>query len=263
MTLTRPAPFDRAAENYDQTRGFPPGIADLVGDAALEILGAGRRVLEVGIGTGRVAKPLLARGLHVTGVDLARRMMARLLESLPPGVAPPDLIEGEAARLPLAPGVFDAVISVHVFHLVADWRDALRETRRVLKPGGAFLTGYDWRPPGAPGTLVFERWREIVRANGLDDHHPGTNDFSDIKSALLEMGAQMQEWSVGEWTRTRTPAQYLESIEHRTWSSTWGVPDDFFPRCLAELRAWTEQRFGSLERELPTPHHFIWQRFIW
>jgi SAM-dependent methyltransferase len=186
-----------------------------------------------------------------------------LLESLPPGAAPPDLIEGDAARLPLAPGVFDAVISVHVFHLIADWRAALRETRRVLKPEGAFLTGYDWRPPDAPGTQIFERWRQIVRANGLKDHHLGVHDFADIKSELFEMGAHMQEWSVGDWTRARTPAQYLQSIEHRTWSSTWAVPDDFFPHCLAELRAWTEGHFGSLEREIPTPHRFIWQRFVW
>lgn len=255
--------FDRAADEYDATRSFPPGIADLVADAALEILGRNVKVLEVGIGTGRIAKPLLARGVRVFGLDLSRKMMARLIETLPPGISRPPLIEADAARLPLADGQFDAVLSVHVFHLIAHWRDALAETRRVLKRGGVFLTGYDWRPPESPGSLIFQKWREIVRAHGLNDAPPGVRDFDDVKAALIEMGAAVDERAVGEWNSTRALAKHIETIEHRTWSSTWHVPDDFFPKCLAELRAWAVEQWGGLDREFVTPHRFVWQTFHW
>ena len=255
--------FDRAAHFYDETRGFPPGVADLVADVALEVLGPGKQVLEVGIGTGRIAKPLLARGFRITGADLSRKMMRRLLETLPPDLPRPALVEADAAQLPLASGRFDAALSVHVFHLIAGWQAALAEVRRILKPEGVFLTGYEWRPPDTPGKLILDKWREIVGARGVRDCQPGAQDFEDVKAALLGAGAAMDEWAVGEWVTTRTLARHLETIEHRTWSSTWRVPDDFFPQCLAELRAWAVSEFGGLETEFTTPHKFIWQRFRW
>jgi SAM-dependent methyltransferase len=256
--------FDRAAEIYDETRGFPPGLADLVADSAAATLRHGARVLDVGVGTGRIAKPLLARSIAVTGVDLSPKMMRQLLETLSPGVPRPPLVEGDAARLPFAPGVFEAVLSVHVFHLIADWQSALAEVRRVLAPDGIFLSGYEWRPPDSPGTRLLNQWRDIIKARGFDTHAgPGARDFDDVKAALFAMGAVMDERSVGEWETTRTLARHIETIEHRTWSSTWHVPDDFFPQCLADLRAWAIGEYGSLEREFVTPHKFIWQRFRW
>ena len=264
METLKSIPFDRAADTYDETRGFPPGVGDLVADSAATALGPGARVLDVGIGTGRIAKPLLARGLAVTGVDLSPKMMHRLLETLPPGVPRPPLVEADAAWLPLASGTFDAVLSVHVFHLIAHWQAALEEIRRALKPDGIFLTGYEWKPPDSPGTRLLDKWRNLVQARGLATHAgPGTRDFDDVKAALFAMGAVMDEWPVGEWETARTLARHIETIEHRTWSSTWNVPDDFFPQCLAELRAWTVNEYGSLEREFTTPHKFIWQRFHW
>jgi len=254
--------FDRAANIYDETRGFPPGIGDLVAGAAVEMLPLGGRVLEVGIGTGRIARPLLARGVNVAGADLSRKMMDRLLETLPPGVSRPPLVEADATRLPLAAGTFDAVTSVHVFHLIANWREALAETRRVLKPGGVFLTGYDWRPPDSPGERLREHWQSIIGSKGIHNQ-PGAHDFADVDAALRAGGATMDERPVGEWSRTRTLAQHIETIEHRTWSSSWGVPDSFFPACLAELRTWAVSEYGSLEREFTVPHKFVWQRYQW
>ena len=255
--------FDRAADIYDQTRGFPPGIADLVADAAAEVIEPGARVLEIGIGTGRIAKPLLARGLAVTGVDLSRKMMSRLLDTLPAGSRPPSLVEADAARLPLLSGAFRAVLSVHVFHLIADWREALAEVKRSLGPRGIFLSGYEWRPDDYPGALILDKWRGIVRARGLDGYQPGARDFADVKAALFEAGAIMDERVIGEWTTMRTLSEHIETIEHRTWSSTWNVPDNFFGQCLAELRGWALGKWGSLELEFTTPHKFIWQRFRW
>jgi SAM-dependent methyltransferase len=259
--MMRSVSFDSAAEEYDATRGFPPGVADQVAEAALDLLGRRRRVVEVGIGTGRIARPLLTRHVNVTGVDLSRGMMAQLLARLPPGSARPALVQGDATALPLPAGSFDAVISVHVFHLIANWRAALVEVQRVLAPGGIFLTGYDWRPPGTPGARLMDRWREIVRAQGPPDGSYAPHDFDDIRAALLAMGASLAERRVGEWTVTRTLARQIETIEHRTWSSTWNVPPDFFPRCLAELRAWAAATFDGLDQAHTVPHRFVWQRF--
>src|SRR5512140_1168714 len=92
--------FDRAADYYDETRGFPPGIE---GHVANLIKTAGNltpssRVIEIGIGTGRIALPLSAHARAIYGVDLARPMLHRLLskrQSQPVSVA-----EGDITRLP-------------------------------------------------------------------------------------------------------------------------------------------------------------------
>jgi ubiquinone/menaquinone biosynthesis C-methylase UbiE len=67
--------FDRVVSVYDQTRGSPSGVADRVGDSLLDALSRRARLLETGIGTGRISKFLLARGVTVAGVDIAPKML--------------------------------------------------------------------------------------------------------------------------------------------------------------------------------------------
>ncbi|MDW8327093.1 MAG: class I SAM-dependent methyltransferase [Anaerolineales bacterium] len=259
MTAAKSISFDRAADVYEATRGFPPGIGEQVAEAALEFIPPGAFALEIGVGTGRIARPLADRGVRLVGVDLSRKMMAELRRRATEAM--PLLVEADAVRLPLASAAFDAVLSVHVFHLIPDWQAALAELRRVLRPGGVYLTGYDWRPPDSPGARLFARWRNIVSAHGFPGDVPGARDFDEIKQHLLDSGARLEERFVGEWAVTRTLAQMLETIEHRTWSSTWGVPDDFFPRCLAELREWAIAEFGPPETAFTVTHRFCWQAF--
>jgi SAM-dependent methyltransferase len=256
-------PFDSAAQSYDAARGFPPGVGEQVARAAADWLGSGARVLEVGIGTGRIAKPLLALGMQVTGVDVSRQMMARLRQTLPPGLAPPALTQAGVAYLPFAAHRFDAVVSVHVFQLIADWPSALSEVRRALRPGGNFLNGYEWRPPDSPGARLMERWRAILKAAGQPALSAGARDFSDLKIELTRAGAVYEERVVGAWTANRTLARHLETIEHRTWSPGAGVPENAYASCLAQLRSWALEEFGALDREYSVPHRFVWQCFAW
>lgn len=255
--------FNRAAETYEATRGFPPGIGEEVADAAVAIVGPGARVVEIGVGTGRIARPVAARGVRVVGVDLSRRMMRQLTALTPPGPSAPRLVEADATRLPLANAAFDAALSVHVLHLIPNWPQAVAELRRVLRPGGVYVLGYDWRPPEAWSARLLQQWRTIVAARGYTGDHPGAQDFADIRRHLEGTGAVVETRLVGAWTVRRTVAQALEAIEHRTWSSTWGVPDDFFPDCLAELRAWAIAEHGSLAATLETPHQFCWECYRW
>jgi SAM-dependent methyltransferase len=255
--------FDQAASDYEAARGFPPGVADVVADAALALLGGCRQALEVGVGTGRIARPLLARGVPVIGLDLSPGMLGHLLLQLPAGAPRPALVLGDALFLPLAAAAFDAVITVHLLHLLPNWRAALDEARRVLRSSGVFLSGFDWRPPDSPGARLLVRWRELLRAAGQDVQAGGAHDFSDIQAALLESGARLEERMAGEWSVTRTLSRQIETIEHRTWSGAANVPPDLFPRCLAELRAWAAETFGGLDRAYTVAHRFLWQRYTW
>lgn len=255
--------FDRAATDYDAARGFPAGVGEQVAQAAVAWIGPGARVLEVGVGTGRIAKPLAAHGVRVIGVDLARQMLAQLRATLPAGQPGPGLVQGDVLRLPLAAGGCDAVLSVHVFQLLSDWPAAVSEVRRVLRPGGVFLNGYEWRPPESPGARLMDRWRLILAAAGGPALAAGARDFDDLRAELAQTGAAYAERTVGRWSTTRTLARQLETIEHRTWAPGAGETDAALSDGLAQLRLWAVAEFGALDQTHSVPHRFVWQRFAW
>jgi SAM-dependent methyltransferase len=68
---------DRIADSYDAHYELPPGAAAACVEFLAPLAGAGT-ALELGIGTGRVALPLAARGVEVHGVDASRKMVAKL-----------------------------------------------------------------------------------------------------------------------------------------------------------------------------------------
>lgn len=255
--------FDRAAGFYDETRGFPPGISNLVAASAQASLPPRARALECGIGTGRIAIPLIRVGLEVTGIDLSRKMMQRLVESLEISQPKPALIQGDATQLPLKNGYFDAVLMVHVIHLISEWPAAIEEVHRVLKPEGIFLTGYNHHPEGSVDEQVREKWKEIVHRYYQGLLEPGPQRFEQVKAYLSKMGAVLDEWVAARWSKPFHVGQFIESLEQRIYSSSWYIPEDLFQHCIADLRSWAKVEFGSLEFEVMQPHEFIWQRFHW
>ncbi|HEY7848731.1 MAG TPA: class I SAM-dependent methyltransferase, partial [Ktedonobacterales bacterium] len=145
--------FDQVSHVYDATRGYPPGVGNAIADALLRYgpIALGAETLEIGVGTGRIALPLLERGVHLTGIDLSERMVERLrakyAEARAAQPATPlgrlEVTLGDITALPFATGAFDAVVAVHVLHLVPQWRRALDEALRVLRPGAPLLLGQD------------------------------------------------------------------------------------------------------------------------
>ncbi|HEY6379710.1 MAG TPA: class I SAM-dependent methyltransferase [Candidatus Dormibacteraeota bacterium] len=94
---------------------------------------AGARVLDLGAGTGAASQAVQALGAHPVAVDLEPAMLRRRRAQRPPAVA------GDGAALPLAAGVFDAVIASFVLSHVPDPRHVLTECLRVLRGGGGLV----------------------------------------------------------------------------------------------------------------------------
>jgi demethylmenaquinone methyltransferase/2-methoxy-6-polyprenyl-1,4-benzoquinol methylase len=103
-------------------------------------LGAGDTVLDLACGTG-LNFPYLAERLgpdgRIVGVDLTRAMLQRAQRKLVRrGWKHVTLLEGDAANLPLASESCDAVFCSYGMVIIPDYRRALAEAVRVLKPGG-------------------------------------------------------------------------------------------------------------------------------
>lgn len=125
-----PDAFGRAAQEYELGRPEWPGeLIDRV-VAALEV----RReatVLDLGAGTGKLTRALVARFAHVYAVEPDDAMRAVLEEVVPDAEA----FAGNAAAIPLGDESVDAVFSAEAFHWFAT-RTTLDEIARVLRPRG-------------------------------------------------------------------------------------------------------------------------------
>jgi SAM-dependent methyltransferase len=119
------AEYDSIADEYDATRD---SASREEVEALVRALGGCTSILDVGVGTGRFALPLLGAGYAVTGVDLSRRM---LLKARDKGLD--RLLLGDAYALPFSDKSFDAAIIIHVLHVVVDWVTVMREIGRVTK----------------------------------------------------------------------------------------------------------------------------------
>ncbi|MGX1366278.1 ubiquinone/menaquinone biosynthesis C-methylase UbiE [Streptomyces canus] len=135
--------YDKEADAYDATRGGEPRAA-AAADAVLGMVPPGtRRLLDVACGTGIVTRRLAAArpATRVTGVDLTYGM-ARMAALRLPGA----VVLADSRALPFPDGVFDAVTSVWLLHLLdrpEDVRAVVAECARVLRPGGAWVTTVD------------------------------------------------------------------------------------------------------------------------
>jgi SAM-dependent methyltransferase len=133
-----PGHFGRLwADTYDAGPELDPAPAvDFLAGLA-----ADGPVLELAIGTGRVALPLAARGFTVEGVEASPEMVAKM--RLKPGGAEVPVAIGDMADVPASGGPYALVYLVYntFFNLVREQRqrDCLRNAARVLAPGGAFV----------------------------------------------------------------------------------------------------------------------------
>ena len=95
----------------------------------------GARVLDVGCGTGVFLRRCADLGAEVAGIDAAEGLLELARTRVPEG----DLRLGELAELPFADDTFDLVTGFTSFFFADDIVRALRETRRVARPGAAVV----------------------------------------------------------------------------------------------------------------------------
>lgn len=182
--------YDWFAPHYDRVKQF-----DKAGDAlmlAAPILKhltvsavSHTVVLDVATGTGRLPDVLLAqrrfRG-RIVALDLSGQMLGLAQAKLAVHAGRVTFMQRDAQRLPFDAGTFDVVTCLEALEFMRDWRGAVGEMVRVLKPGGLLMVsnrvGPDaWKLPGR--TLPTEAFTAWLGELGLRDvqHHPWLVDY--------------------------------------------------------------------------------------
>lgn len=251
-----PIRFDAIAGAYDQVRGHPPEVAEQIGRAIAALAGNNALVLELGIGTGRIALPVAMAGCRVVGIDLSAEMLraARVKE----GGEALWLVRGDIERLSFADGVFDVTLAVHVLHLARDWRSALAEALRVLRPGGVFIQGRDWRDPQSCAGRLRSKLRETLMDLLPGARPPGAG--AAIGQALAKRGATVEpEVTAASWMAPISPAQVLEEMASRSDAETWVLDDATLNAALERLRAWAASVYDDLNQPEMVERRFVLQ----
>jgi SAM-dependent methyltransferase len=226
--------FDQISVAYDATRS-PLDAATLDGFAgALRDRGVSR-LLEVGVGTGRIAGPLADRGFEVTGLDASRGMLSVARSK---GVG--RLLRGSAYRLPFADGAFDAAFFVHVLHLLDEPPAALYEAGRVGR-AGAFALVHPGGGPGdgfADGTPDDARravWRALAREGISPPSRTGGPRARE--RLLLDLLPPSELTVLSDREVTEPLAKALAMFEQRASRHVLRIPDEVLARAVAAARA--------------------------
>jgi len=183
---------DVAVRYDDDAVMFDPAVVDPTVDLLAELAGDGA-ALEFGIGTGRIAVPLAARGVPVHGIDLSQAMVARL--RVKPGAEQIAITIGDFATTRVE-GTFSLVYLV--FNTIGNLTTqseqvaCFENAARHLHPGGYFVIELGFSG-GRRGSLsVFD----------LSDTHVGVDEYDAATQRLVSHHFSLVD---GRWERLSIP----------------------------------------------------------
>jgi 2-polyprenyl-6-hydroxyphenyl methylase / 3-demethylubiquinone-9 3-methyltransferase len=162
--------------------------------AARGINPAGQVAVDVGCGGGLLAEEMARLGATVIGVDPSRNSLATARAHTAAAGAAIAYLDGSGERLPLAGASADIVYCVDVLEHVRDLGAVLRETARVLKPGGLYL--YDTISRTRLSKLVMIKLAQDWAATAVLP--PGLHDWdqfitpAEMRGALRRHGMDSQ-----------------------------------------------------------------------
>ena len=199
--------YDAIARLYDPwSRGVVEDISFYVDEA----LAAGSPVVELGVGTGRIASPTAAAGIDVIGVDASAGMLEVCAEEArKAGVAERlDLRQGDLRRPPVDERVQLVTCPFRAFlHLATDAErlEALASVRTMLRPGGRLVFDV-FQPSQDDVDATHGRW--IEREPGIDER------------ADWDLERQTLTLSVRDATRKSTMTLWW--LEPQRWNALLG-----------------------------------------
>jgi ubiquinone/menaquinone biosynthesis C-methylase UbiE len=231
MTTTIGAEFDNISEIYDSTRR---AATEAEVKAVSSELSGCHTILDVGIGTGRFAKPLSDLGFEIVGIDISRKMMSKARQK---GVR--NLILADAHDMPFKDGSFDASIIIHVLHLIPDWLNVAREMGRVTKNKVA--------------ALLRNRRAEWNNAPDVSGNSSAT---SPLFPELWTRYAQLREEMGYPIRRNRRMWQNEDEIRSRLPPMKLGkVSDEVIVMSMSDLIARFQQRSYPMLQDIPNDVH--------
>lgn len=227
--------FDRIAHLYDKTRTLPPSQMEPVMEVLVKALSSFERILEIGVGTGRFAIPLQRRGVPLIGVDISPRMVARGRQK---GLR--DAVFADALNLPFFDRSLDAALSVHVLHLVPDWRAALAEIGRVTREC-YYTVATTWKR----GPTPFRAYWDYLREAGYERKRRGI-----FERDLPERLPPQEQTLIGTFSENEKTSDLIRILANRVYSGQWDTPEELHQKAVEAARRAFPQETLDFEKTL-------------
>jgi ubiquinone/menaquinone biosynthesis C-methylase UbiE len=251
----------RVAHAYDRNRYHPPEVSGKIATAIVEPLDRefkdGAHVLEVGVGTGRIGMPVVARGVQLTGVDTDPEMMGAFKSKFAGVSKRVTLLEADAQDLPFQDNSFGGVIAVHIWHLIPDLTRALDEAVRVLKPGGFLFEGWDSPNAASPELEIQDAWCKALEKLGHPVQRGGHR--AALKTSLAYLEERKFETTnrvIAQWEVSHTPLEVVEALEDGLYSFTKNIPMELRFQAGRDIKPFLNEQYSDLETPIKTPWAF-------
>ena len=175
-----------------------------------------RDVVDLGAGTGKLTRSLVALGHRVTAVEPSMEMLGQPRSAVPGAIA----IEGTAESIPLADGSADVVTAAQAFH----WFDkpmALREMARVLRPGGRLALVWNARDDREEWVAEFTETivgRSVFRSGGIASAMTAIDEsglYGPVEHVELDHVQLLRRDELLELVRSRSECAVLTEEERR------------------------------------------------
>jgi SAM-dependent methyltransferase len=168
------------------------------------------------------------------------------------------VVTGEGARLPFASGCFDGAVLARTLYLMIDWREVLRETCDVLKPGGRIFHEWGNGQADEAWVQIREKARTLFQSAGVDrPFHPGARAEAEVDGALEELAlVRSTDLPFGPGP-SMTLRDFVGRVASGEFSYIWTVPKHVQESCLPLLEKWCEDTF-DLDRPVSIPRQLRW-----
>jgi SAM-dependent methyltransferase len=150
----------------------------------------GTRVLDMGCGAGRFCRIAADRGAQISGLDATATFIQIARERIPAG----EFRVGDIERLPWPDNSFDVVTGFNSFIFATDIVGALREARRVARPGASVAITVFGRPERCESTTIFGSVGQLLPAQSeAADDGPALHDEGTLETLAGEAGLTPKE----------------------------------------------------------------------
>lgn len=251
--------YEDQASTFDERAGVPASACTAIADAvaALTGLGPGRRLLEIGVGTGSLSMAFLGRDFDYVGFDRSPAMLAVFRERADAAALRAELHAADGNdRWPAADGSVDAIFASRAIHHL-EAGHVVAETLRSLAPSGGWLVlGTIRRPHDSVKSVLRRRMRGMLRDAGITGRSHGERTDA-VFAALEREGARPHEpIEAARWITPHSPADSLNSWAAKQGLAGVEVSPELKALLIEELRAWAASEYGNVERPLDQQEFF-------